>query len=203
MKRFVGCFFLIVPCFLAAVPALADDDDDDDLHPRRINGTAFLGEIIVIRTSRFVPPPGALRLPANTSRVIFLGGGQEIIVPAGIPVVNLSQMVTGATFFGTGTARTDGTIVADQITFRVAGKAGIFSGRIRSISTPALRQPAGTLALPTGTSRIFTLGNGERIIVIAGIPSRHLDKLGVGATITGEGVPRIDGSIIATRIRFD
>jgi hypothetical protein len=204
MKRFIGSWFLLVPCLLAAAPALADDDDDDH-RPIRLdnNGTVFLGEIISIRGNRFVPPFGKLPLPANTSRVIFLGAGQEIIVPAGIPVVNLNQMQIGATMFGSGTARRDGTVVADQITFRPAGSGGFFAGRILHISTPALPQPRGTLALPAGTSSIFTMGNGERVIVVGGVPTKDLKRMGVGAIISGEGVPRIDGSIIATRVRFE
>jgi hypothetical protein len=193
---------LFAPCFLAVNPALADDDDDDR-RPRMINGVGFLGEIMAIRTNRVPPPFGALPNPPNTSRVFVLGGGQRIIVQAGVPTANIIRMGLGATLSGTGTLRADGSIVANQIVFAPPGTPGLLIGQIRFIQTAVAPVPFGDLPNPRGTVQVLTVTTGARVIVIAGIPVKNLGRLAVGAIVSVEGTPRGDGSIIARTIRFD
>jgi hypothetical protein len=204
MRNGFVCLLLFVPCFLAVAPALADDDDDDRRpRIRMLNGVGFLGEIISIRTNLAAPPFGALPNPPNTSRVFFLGGGQRIIVQAGVPTTNIAQMGIGSTLSGFGTPRADGSIVASEIMFTPAGAPGRYIGQIKFIQTGGARVPLGDLPNPPGTAQVFTLTTGARLIVITGIPVKNLSRMAVGAIVSGEGTPRIDGSIIARNIRFD
>jgi hypothetical protein len=215
MKSYAGSLFLLVLGLLAVAPALADDDDDR--HERRHEDDhreegrqqvapgqgGFLGVVFSIRTNRYIPPFGSLPLPANTSRVFLLGGNQVIIVPVGTPVVGLNRGGIGATLSGIGTPRADGSVIASRIAFTPVGAVGFITNRVGLINAATDPVPLGLLPNPLGTQRIFTLSNGERVIVTVDTLVVNPTRAVVGATLSGEGVPRLDGTIIATRIRFD
>jgi hypothetical protein len=184
---------------MLAGPSVPAHDDDDD----KGGGTKFLGEIAAIQNGGARVPPGDLPNPRGTAQVITLAGGGRIIVISGIRVKNLSLMAVRATVSGRGTVRPDGSIVATQITFEGKGAAGRFSGQVMAIHLGSARVPNGALPNPKNTAQVLILTNGERIIVISGIPVKHLKRMAVGATASGEGTPRLDGSIIATKIEFD
>jgi hypothetical protein len=202
MKSYRGSVALLALCLLAAAPALADDDDDDRRVVTPSPPPTFLGEIFAIVPGTAPPPAGKLPNPPNTSRVFVLAGGQRVLFISGIPTTNPSQMRVGATLWASGTLRADDSVVATGVAFAPRGAPGNFAGRIDFILGMA-KPPPGALPNPRNTSQVFVLSTGEKVIVIAGTPVDQLQRMARGNTLSGMGVPRADGSIVATRIRFD
>jgi hypothetical protein len=75
-------------------------------------------------------------------------------------------------------------------------------GEILFIQPASAPVPFGALPNPNNTVRVLTLAGGVRIIEVKGLPVTNRAQMVVGATVSGTGMRRADGSIVATELTF-